>query len=161
MTSRVYLGLGSNLQSPVTQVKSAIAELAEQPGIKLDKVSSLYRSKPLADMQQPDYINAVVEIRTDLDVEQLLKICQSLEDVHARDRTAERWGARTLDIDILLFGDQEINESHLTVPHKGMRERNFVLYPLAELDPKLKLPDNTNISDLVAHCSTEGLLRIE
>lgn len=158
---RVFVGLGSNLDSPVSHITAAIEELRQHQAIKQLRASSLYHSKPLAEMQQPDYINAVVEFSTELTATSLLSELQTLEDNHSRDRTAIRWGARTLDLDILLYGNEIIETEQLTIPHVGLKERNFVLYPLAELDSNLKLPDNSNLSDLLAACSTEGLVRIE
>ena len=159
--TKVYIGLGSNLDDPETQVNTAIKELAQHPDFESVRASSLYRSKPLADMDQPDYLNAVVELITTLSPAELLSELQAIEDLHQRDRTAMRWGARTLDLDILLYGQEIIATETLTIPHYGLRERNFVLVPLAELDPELKLPDNSHIADLVEQCSTKGLIRIE
>lgn len=159
--NRVFVALGSNLDTPEQHVNSAVNELTQHPSIENLSVSSLYRSKPLAEMQQPDYVNAVVEFFTTLSADTLLSELQKLEDHHGRDRNTIRWGARTLDLDILLYADETYSTPRLTIPHIGLKERNFVLYPLAELDPNLKLPDNTRISDLLAASSEEGLTRIE
>ncbi|MBT8449690.1 MAG: 2-amino-4-hydroxy-6-hydroxymethyldihydropteridine diphosphokinase [Gammaproteobacteria bacterium] len=158
---KAYIGLGSNLESPEKQIASAIQELQAHPELHNIRASKCYRSKPLAEMAQPDYINAVVELNTHLSAERLLDELQAIEDSHKRDRTTGRWSARTLDLDILLYAKQTIKTERLTVPHYGLKDRDFVIIPLAELDPNLKLPDNTKINDLVTQCSTEGLSRIE
>jgi len=157
----VYIGIGSNLNNPKAQVRSALKALRQLSSNQNITYSSLYRSKPLAGMKQPDYINAVARLETTLDAHQLLDRLQSIETQQGRVRTEQRWTARTLDLDILLYGDAVIHDSRLQIPHAGLKERNFVIYPLAELDPELKLPDNSNLSMLVAQCSTEGLEKLE
>lgn len=156
-----YIGLGSNLDNPEQQVLTAINELRMTDGIDDMRVSSLYRTKPMAGMEQPDYINALVQLETSLTPEQLLDQCQSIELKHERDRSTGRWSARTLDLDIILYGQETIKTERLTIPHYGMYERNFVLIPLAELDPDLRLPDNTSIQDALTKITTEGLVKIE
>jgi 2-amino-4-hydroxy-6-hydroxymethyldihydropteridine diphosphokinase len=108
---------------------------------------------------QPDYVNAVMAIETDLSPLKLLATTQQVENEHGRVRH-ERWGARTLDIDILLFGDEVLNLPDLIVPHYGMAERAFVLYPLAEIAPDLDLPKYGKLADLVARCPLDGLERL-
>ncbi len=154
-----YIGLGSNLEDPITQVKSALQELAELPQSTLLSASSLYRSAPMGPSEQPDYINAVAALETNLSSDELLSELQRLEDVHQRVRR-ERWGPRTLDLDLLLYGGDRINSEHLTVPHPGLSERNFVLIPLFEIAPELILPDNCPLAELVKHCSQAGLQRL-
>ncbi len=156
-----YIGIGSNLGEPTKQIAKAIEALATAADIDQVTASSLYRSQPMGGMAQPDYINAVARITTSLSAEQLLTTCQSIEQQQGRDRSAGHWSARTLDLDIILYGMQTIQSEHLTIPHYGMNERNFVLLPLAELDPDLLLPDNSSIQDALQNVSTEGLEKIE
>jgi 2-amino-4-hydroxy-6-hydroxymethyldihydropteridine diphosphokinase len=144
-----YIGLGSNLASPRQQIESAAGALAQLPKSQLIRMSSLYQSAPMGPADQPDYINAVAAIMTQLSPQDLLIELQRIEDEHGRERK-EHWGARTLDLDLLVFGRQQIEESDLTVPHAGIRERNFVLLPLQELAPYLDVPGTGAISTLVA-----------
>lgn len=157
------LGLGSNLQSPIEQVRSALVELGALPQSHLMRASSLYRSAAMMaagdDQAQPDYINAVALIETTLAPHELLQQLQQLEQKHQRVRE-RHWGPRTLDLDLLLYGDEVINTPDLIVPHPGLCERNFVLIPLFEIAPDLRLPGNRVLADLAAHCPREGLERI-
>ena len=155
-----YIGLGSNLEQPLEQVQTALSELDELPQTRLLQSSSLYRSDPMGPADQPDYINAVAAVETSLTPDELLSELQNLEATHQRVRK-ERWGPRTLDLDLLLYGNVCINSEHLTVPHPGLSERNFVLMPLFEIAPDLILPDNRTLSELVEHCSQAGLQRLE
>lgn len=155
-----FLGLGSNLNTPLAQLKTAINALAQVPLIDVVAASSFYQSLPMGPSEQPDYINAVVEVHTQLACTALLKATQKIELEHGRVRKDERWGPRTLDIDILLYGQQIINEPNLIVPHYGMKQREFVLYPLAELAPELILPCNTPIKTLLAKVDSNGLKRL-
>ena len=154
---RAYIGLGSNLASPVQQVKQAIAELAQLPETRLVVVSQLYRSRPMGPSDQPDYINAVVAIETRLLSLELLDGLQAIENHHGRKRGAIQWGPRTLDLDLLLFGDETINESRLSVPHPGIAERNFVLQPLAQIAPSLCLPGGQAVKALSDALAEDGL----
>ncbi len=156
---QAYIGLGSNLDNPVQQLQQALIELAQLPGSDLQLHSSLYRSDPVGPPGQPDYINAVARISTVLDAHQLLDQLQSLEKLHQRVRT-QRWGPRTLDLDILLYAQHIIDSQRLQVPHPYIQERNFVLYPLAEMNPDLVLPDGTLLSDLLARCPLGTLQRL-
>nr|CAD90574.1 putative 2-amino-4-hydroxy-6-hydroxymethyldihydropteridine pyrophosphokinase [Pseudoalteromonas translucida TAC125] len=132
----VYLGLGANLNSPKKQLDNAIAALKKLPDCEFISVSHYYASKPMGPQDQPDYINAVACINTTLSPEKLLDLTQAIELEHGRVRKAERWGPRTLDIDMLLFDAQTINTERLIVPHYGLTEREFVVYPLLELGAK-------------------------
>ena len=154
-----YIGLGSNLQSPRDQVTSALDELARLPACQLIKASSLYRSAPLGPAQ-PDYINAVAALGTELEPLALLRQLQALEQQHGRLRL-ERWGPRTLDLDLLLYDDVEMATEVLTLPHPEMVNRNFVLIPLAEIAPDLQMADNRPLTAWVADCSHDGLERID
>lgn len=154
-----YIGLGSNLDSPVDQVSRALGELNELPQTAMRSHSSLYQSRPMGGMDQPDYINAVALVDTGLEPEKLLAELQAIEKVHGRVRE-ERWGARTLDLDLLLYGSTKIDTPDLTVPHPGVGERGFVLYPLYEIAPDLEIPDLGAVSELVNNCSAEKPKRI-
>lgn len=157
--SVVYIGLGSNLELPREQVMRALAALAEIPATRLIRRSSLFRSSPMGPQDQPDYINAVAALETGLEPEPLLDVLQSIEIVQGRVR-GQPWGPRTLDLDILLFGDRLSASERLTLPHPGVAVRNFVLYPLAEIAPELEVPGLGSVSDLLLHCSRNGLERL-
>lgn len=147
----VYIGLGSNLDNPRQQIKQALQELTELPHCQLTAQSQLYRSDPVGPADQPDYINAVARIECQLQPESLLDQLQALEQSHRRVRK-QHWGPRTLDLDILLFGNEQINSDRLSVPHSHMAERSFVLYPLAEISPELQFPDGRKLSQLLTQC---------
>ena len=136
-----YIALGSNLASPLAQVQAAIHALGEIPHSRVVNVSSFYRTPPLGPQDQPDYLNAAVALETTLSPEALLDHTQRIELQQGRVRKAERWGPRTLDLDIMLFGDALINSERLTVPHSDMRNRGFMLWPLFEIAPDLHFPD--------------------
>lgn len=157
--TRVYIALGSNLANPLHQVQSALNALAELPQTKLTATSSLYRTPPLGPQDQPDYLNAVVALDTDLSAENLLDHTQKIELEHGRVRKDERWGPRTLDLDILLFGDEIINTERLTVPHYDMKNRQFMLYPLAEIAPELRFPSGESLQSVIAQLGAEPLTR--
>ncbi|EPK0741323.1 2-amino-4-hydroxy-6-hydroxymethyldihydropteridine diphosphokinase [Klebsiella aerogenes] len=137
----VYIAIGSNLASPLEQVNAAIRALADIPDSRVVSVSSLYRTPPLGPQDQPDYLNAAVALETLLAPEALLDHTQRIELQQGRVRKAERWGPRTLDLDIMLFGDAIINSERLTVPHYDMKNRGFMLWPLFEIAPQLHFPD--------------------
>ncbi len=158
---RIFIGLGSNLSDPLLQLKKAIENLKKVKEIKLIQNSHFYRSPPMGNEEQPNYINAVVEVSTHLTAEKLLDKMQSIENDHGRTRE-QHWGARTLDLDLLLYGNEVINTERLTVPHYGLAERNFVLYPLADLvDGNFELPMLGKIRGLLAKCSIVGLTQID
>ena len=158
---RVYIGLGSNLAEPRQQLEAALAALGRLPQTTLSAISSLYASDPLGPPDQPRYINAVAALDTELAPLQLLDALQRIEQEQGRVRKAERWGPRTLDLDILLFGNRLLSEERLTVPHYHMHARAFVLYPLAEIAPTdLQLPDGRSLEQLLAACPFEGLERL-
>jgi 2-amino-4-hydroxy-6-hydroxymethyldihydropteridine diphosphokinase len=156
----VYLGLGSNLAEPVEQVKSARQAILGITGINEVGCSSLYRSLPMGPQDQPDYINAVMAIMTTLSPQPLLQHLQAIEKAQGRERKGLRWGARTLDLDILLYGDQFIDLPELVVPHSGIAERPFVLIPLSEIAPHLIIPGKGSVTELLANCSLLGLQRL-
>lgn len=139
--TRVYLALGSNLAQPLQQVNSALAALDSVPHTRVLCCSPFYRSRPLGPQDQPDYLNAVVALDTTLAPETLLDHTQAIEQQHGRERKAHRWGPRTLDLDILLYGNETLHTARLTVPHYDMKNREFMLYPLADIAPDLHFPD--------------------
>lgn len=153
----VYIGLGSNLSDPERQVIQGCAEIAALDHVHLIKTSSLYQSPPLGPADQPDYINAVAKIATSLTPEELLAELQAIETKHGRVRTSERWSARTLDLDILVYGEKVIKSESLVIPHLGLYERAFVLYPLLEIAPELLIPGYGSISELALNCERGSL----
>ena len=155
-----FIGLGSNLADPRQQVNSALQELSGLAATRLHSCSALYRSAPMGPQDQPDYINAVARLDTRLAPDALLDALQAIEMRHGRERSGERWGPRTLDLDILLYGDQCIDSPRLRVPHPGIADRNFVLYPLAEIAPDLEIPGLGPLPALLAACAPAGLERI-
>lgn len=157
---RVYIGLGSNLATPIEQLRSALAALAALPQTDLIAQSSFYSSDPLGPADQPRYVNAVAALDTELSPLALLDALQTIELEQGRTRKAERWGPRTLDLDILLFGERLLDEPRLTVPHYHMHARAFVLYPLAEIATDLKLPDGRALIELLGACPYVGLERL-
>lgn len=156
----VYIGIGSNLDNPLAQVTRATRSLTQLPDSQVVAVSSMYRSAPLGPADQPDYINAVVWLRTSLSALTVLEQCQSIEREQGRIREGERWGPRTLDLDLLLYGEKIIKSDRLVVPHPGLHERGFVLYPLYEINPRLSVPGHGSLAVLVKQCSGAGLERI-
>lgn len=156
---RCYIGLGSNIEDPVWQVQTALKELSKLNQCSLVKASSLYRSAPVGPQDQPDFINAVVALDTTLEAHALLDQLQALEQSHRRVRK-RHWGPRTLDLDLLLYGTEQISTERLTVPHAFMHERSFVLYPLHEISPELIFPDDTLLSQLLVACPMGTLAKI-
>lgn len=156
LSSGIYLGLGSNLDDPPEQIRRAVVRLGQIGGVALTRHSSLYRTPPLDGSRQPDYWNAVVEVRSTLDPFQLLAACQEVETAMGRIRST-RWGPRIIDCDLLLYGDRRLASGLLTVPHPGLAARPFVLYPLWELAPELDVPGVGWISDLVTRCGARPL----
>ncbi len=138
--SIAYLSLGSNIDHPIKQIKSAITEISTHPDITLLAQSSLYQTPPVGP-KQPDFINAALKIETTLSAMALLQAMQAIEQQHHRQRTIH-WGPRTLDIDLLIFDHQSINQENLTIPHPFLAERAFVLVPLLEIEPQLTTPQH-------------------
>ncbi|WKL83082.1 2-amino-4-hydroxy-6-hydroxymethyldihydropteridine diphosphokinase [Raoultella ornithinolytica] len=153
--TRVYIAIGSNLASPLEQVNAAVTALAAIPDSRMVAVSSFYRTPPLGPQDQPDYLNATVALDTHLQAEALLDHTQRIELQQGRQRKAERWGPRTLDLDIMLFGDAVINSERLTVPHYDMKNRGFMLWPLYEIAPTLHFPDGTALRDVLENLGAE------
>ena len=157
-----YVGLGSNLEQPRQQLTEALSELAGLSGCRLAAHSSLYLSPPMGPADQPDYVNAVASIVTRLSAESLLDALQAIENRHGRVRAGERWGPRTLDLDLLLFGGSRIQTERLQVPHPRMAERAFVLVPLAEIAPgELQIPGLGQLDDLLSMLSEDAVERLD
>ncbi len=155
----VHIGLGSNLGDSRQQLEQAMQAMHRLPQTRLVKASSLYSSAPLGPADQPRYTNAVALLETGLDPLDLLTHLQSIELEHGRERKDQRWGPRTLDLDILLFGQQSIAHERLQVPHYHMHMRPFVLYPLAEVSSAdLLLPDGRLLVDLLLQCPQDSSL---
>ena len=152
-----YIGLGSNLAKPDQQLQEALRAIHELKDTHVTQCSSFYASKPMGPQDQPDYVNAVVEIGTKLSAEDLLSQLQAIEQTHGRQRKSERWGPRTLDLDIILYGNEQIQSNDLVVPHYGMKTREFVLYPLREIAPELVLPCGDSLVSVLKSVPKNGL----
>ena len=162
-----FIGLGSNLgnerngifESPKKQLLNAIQSIDNQTTIHLLRTSHFYQTQAIGPGDQPDYINAAIKIETSLSANQLLLALQSIENHQGRVRK-ERWGARTLDLDILVFDQLIENSEQLILPHPRAHERAFVLAPLKDLDANLVIPKHGNISNLLANCSMQGIVKL-
>jgi 2-amino-4-hydroxy-6-hydroxymethyldihydropteridine diphosphokinase len=157
---KAYIGLGSNMARPAEQLSSALQALSILPLSRLLRASSFYVSKPMGPQDQPDYVNAVAELHTALGPLALLHALQDIESQQGRERKGQRWGPRTLDLDLLLYGQQSIEHSDLVVPHYGIKERAFVLLPLAEIAIDLELPCGAKVSELVRNCDAGSLEKL-
>ncbi|MDH3337408.1 MAG: 2-amino-4-hydroxy-6-hydroxymethyldihydropteridine diphosphokinase [Gammaproteobacteria bacterium] len=155
-----YIGLGSNLNEPSVQVESALEILRTIPEIRLLSRSPLYLSAPLGPTDQPDYVNAVAKISTTLGARDLLLVLKRIERLRGR-KDCARWGPRVLDLDLLVYGAQEIDELHLKVPHPGIAERNFVLLPLRDIAPDLDIPGLGRVADISVNESEPRISRIQ
>jgi 2-amino-4-hydroxy-6-hydroxymethyldihydropteridine diphosphokinase len=149
----VYIGIGSNLDSPGDQVRQAITALGDLPESILVSESGLYRSSPMGPPDQPDFINAVAALLTQTDARDLLQRLQEIERKQGRNRDGERWGPRTLDLDLLAYAGEIINEDDLIVPHPGIADRNFVLLPWQEIAPTFRVPGLAEIAAMAASIS--------
>lgn len=145
----IYLSLGSNLSYPLHQIETALTAIDAIPYTTRIATSSLYRTPPYGNLDQPDYLNVAVGLETSLQPDALLDHTQHIEIEQGRIRKNERWEPRTLDIDIMLFGEQVINTSRLTVPHYDMHNRAFMIVPLIEIAPHLSLPNGGALADLL------------
>lgn len=151
-----YLGLGSNVGDPAAHLRAAL-ELLEAEGIEIDAVSSAYVTEPVGEvLDQPDFLNAAVRISTDLEPEALLDACKRVEAARGRTFDAPRHSPRPLDVDLLLLGDLERSTDRLTLPHREVTTRRFVLVPLLELDPELELPDGTRLASTLVDLQGEA-----
>jgi 2-amino-4-hydroxy-6-hydroxymethyldihydropteridine diphosphokinase len=154
-----YVGIGSNLDDPHAQVTRAFDALAQLPRTRLSARSSLYRSAPLGYAAQPDFVNAVAALDTELGAEELLRELQAIEAQHARQRSFAN-APRTLDLDLLLYGDAKIDSPALIVPHPRMHERAFVLHPLLEIAPAAEIPGRGPASRYLAACAKQKVEKL-
>ena len=159
MTVDADIGLGSNLEQPAAQLARAVSELAGLPKSTLVAQSPFYASRPVGPQDQPDFVNGAVHLRTDLSAHELLDCLQAIEQAHGRERL-RHWGPRTLDLDLLLFGEPILNDARLTVPHAELANRDFVLQPLLDLAPELALPDGTTVAELRRDCPDNQLRKL-
>lgn len=157
--STAYLALGSNLNNPVQQLLDCCQTLKQHPKIDFIQHSSFYQTPPLGPQDQQDFINAVVQIQTSLTPEQLLQTTQQIEKDQQRIKT-RHWGPRTLDIDILLYEQLNYQSPNLSIPHKEMTKRNFVIIPLAEISPKLILPDGTSLTEILSKQDQNNIKKV-
>lgn len=155
----VYVALGSNLGQRELHIRSAFDDVAALPGVSSLRSSSLYETEPMGPQDQPNYLNAVCGFEYSAPARVLLEQLQAIERQHGRQADEQRWGARPLDLDILLYGDQRIDEPDLTIPHTGLPQRSFVLWPLMDLAPALKVPGMGTIQDLKERCQQFGIKR--
>ena len=142
-----YLGLGSNVGDRLANLQRAVDAFRGEPGVRIASSSRVWETVPIGGPPQPKYLNAVLRVETDRSPRELLDACRSVEQALGRVRT-ERWGPRTIDVDILLYDDETVDAPDLTVPHPRMTERAFVVLPLLELDPDPMLPDGRRLKDL-------------
>ncbi len=154
MSRTGYLGLGSNVGDRAANLRTAIHGLGER-GVEIEAVSSGYETEPVGEiLDQPDFLNIAVRIRTDLEPEALLDACKAVEADAGRDFDAPRHSPRPIDVDLLMLGDVEMSTGRLTLPHREASSRRFVLIPLLELDPDLTLPDGTRLTESLASLGT-------
>lgn len=155
-----YIGLGSNLAEPVAQVRAGMDALAGLPQTRVEACSSFYASAPVGITAQPDFVNAACRVRTGLAARALMQALLEIEKQHGRVRDAVKGGPRMLDLDLLLYGAEILNEPDLVVPHPRLHERAFVLYPLCELDAELTIPARGRAADLLAACRAQRVERL-
>jgi 2-amino-4-hydroxy-6-hydroxymethyldihydropteridine diphosphokinase len=155
-----YVGIGSNLSDPERQVRAAFAALGALPGSRLLAVSPLYRTKPFGDVVQPAFVNAVAGLLTQRTPEELLADLRALERKLGREPPRERWGPRLIDLDLLVVGRETRATESLTLPHPGIAERDFVLYPLADIAPDLDVPGLARVSQLRGRVADRGIERL-
>lgn len=154
--TRCFIAIGSNLQQPLDQVNRAVTEIAALSGCSLQAVSPWYRSSAIGPGTQPDYINGVIELDCNQSPRALLRLLQSIENLHQRKR-AQHWGPRTLDLDVLIYGESIVDDPDLTIPHPRMLDRIFVLYPLMDIAPDLILHNGLAVSEFITSCPSTGL----
>jgi 2-amino-4-hydroxy-6-hydroxymethyldihydropteridine diphosphokinase len=159
-TTEAYIALGSNLDHPARQVEVAFDLLDEIAASSLVRRSSLYRSSPLGGIEQPDFVNAVAALETTLTPGALLGELQAIERLRGREEEHAHWGPRVLDLDLLVYGDQVIDEPNITVPHPGIAARNFVLLPLCEIAPNLEVPGLGCVKNLAVNEREPRITRI-
>jgi 2-amino-4-hydroxy-6-hydroxymethyldihydropteridine diphosphokinase len=154
-----YIGVGSNLDDPRAQLLRAFSKLAELPGTRVVLTSPIYRSKPFGPVDQPEFANAVVGLLTQLEPDALLASLRAIEAAQGRPEQRQRWGPRVIDLDVLVYGRERRADPHLTIPHPGIVERNFVLYPLADIAPDLDIPGLGRVAELKGRVTSDGLRR--
>lgn len=159
MSHRAYVALGSNLQDPQQQVLRAFDELNGLPHTRVVACSALYRTAPVGYDNQPDFINAAAEVETELTPLALLRALLALETAHGRERPFPN-APRVLDLDLLLYDDLTMHDAELTLPHPRLHERGFVLYPLADIAPNLRIPGKGVVRDLLPACADQGVERL-
>lgn len=155
-----YVGVGSNLKEPRAQVLQALGRLAQLPLTRLELTSPLYGSRPMGPIAQPDFVNAVAGLLTQLEAPALLGELRALEAALGRPAAHERWGPRVIDLDLLSYAHERCTGAELVLPHPGISERNFVLYPLADIAPDLDLPGLGRVAGLAGRVAPEGLWRL-
>ena len=155
-----YIGIGSNLQDPQSQVLRACERLKALACTRVVRLSPLYGSKPFGPVSQPDFVNAVAAVLTRLDSRVLLEELLAIERAFGRPKERERWGPRIIDLDLLIYGRERRQEPGMTIPHPGIVERNFVLYPLADLAPDLDVPGLGRVAELRGRLAADGLERL-
>jgi len=156
-----YIGIGSNLDDPERQVRSAIADLAHLPKSRFLRASRRFRTAPWGRTDQPAFVNAAALVATRLSPRALLDALLAIERAHGRHRDGTRWGPRVLDLDILLFGHARVDEPGLAIPHPHLAERAFALLPLADLDADLDVPGQGRVRDLLARVDTQGCVPLD
>ena len=152
-----YIGLGSNLSDPAAQVRQALRRFADLPRTLRVAISPLYGSRPMGPVTQPDFVNAVAGLLTQLTPLELLRELRTLEAESGRPVVHEHWGPRVIDLDILVFGREQSSGTELVLPHPGVVERNFVLYPRADIAPDLEVPGCGPVRELLARVSVDGV----
>ena len=157
-----YIGVGSNLDDPQAQLLHAFSKLAGLPNTRVVVTSPIYISEPFGPVKQSDFANAVVGILTQLEPLALLRSLRALESAQGRPAPdkREKWGPRVIDLDVLVYGRERVNDAELTVPHPGIVERNFVLYPLADIAPDLDIPGLGRVTELKGRVTSAGIRRL-
>ncbi len=156
-----FIGLGSNLNGPAGQVEAAFGLLEELQDSRLVARSSLYRTAPFGGIEQPDFVNAVAALETQLGARSLFEQLQHIESSRGRERGGQRWGPRIIDLDLLVYDDVAIDEPDLIVPHPGIAERNFVLLPLREIAPELEIPGLGRLDSIAVNEEEPRISRID
>jgi 2-amino-4-hydroxy-6-hydroxymethyldihydropteridine diphosphokinase len=156
-----YVGLGANLEEPAMQLQAALGHIAGMSDTRLVAVSPFYRSRPMGPQDQPAYVNAVAGLLCSLDPLVLLNHLLAIEETMGRLRDGERWGPRIIDLDLLMYGAKTLQDDRLTLPHPGVHERSFVLYPLADIAPTISIPGRGRVELLRAAMSADGIERLE
>jgi 2-amino-4-hydroxy-6-hydroxymethyldihydropteridine diphosphokinase len=155
-----YLAVGSNVDGPRAQVTRAIDALRALPATKVVLVSPFYATRPFGPVKQSDFVNAAVGVLTQLGAQELLRHLQAIEIRLGRPAVHEKWGPRVIDLDLLVYGRERIAQADLTVPHPGIVERNFVLYPLADIAPDLDVPGLGKVTGLRQRVASDGIRRM-